>query len=1228
MRYLNKIIFINSAHIRYSETMLDGNVHFNGTQGTGKSTILRALLFFYNADKQHLGIKQGQEPFDLFYFEHANSYIIYEVQREIGPYSIIVSRHQGSAAFRFVDAPYNKDWFVTETGEVLSEWNKIRQNIQKNGLIDISQQIMSYQMYRDIIFGNNSNLKNTKYLKYALASSIRYQNIPRSIQNVFLNSKLDAEFVKKTIIESMTDNDEEEAIKLSVYRSQVANFEREFEDIELWYRKDKNGEPLIRQQAHAVIETYREMIAYEQQISRSIRELNYAVQQAQDKLPIAIEKLKQTNEDIQAEQKRKQNLNTEHEKERRSLDQSIGAKDSDLKKIRDKRNKYALMNIEDLLQQHESEPKLLSERNQQQSVLEALTKQYADIETKYKLLLGTLDNNFKEFQNRQATQLNFVRNEIQQQRDKYTIEKQALLDDAEQRYNDICRQIDENIEALQTELRTLELKKQALQTWQPYEAEKNALSTDLHQLEIEAKEATARISAKEQEIERLRAQAQLEEEKVENKYTKSDVQLQSALQSAEEERNRITSLLNRYKDSFDEWLEQSNHPQKDTIRNVVDEERILYAQGLSPVLISTANNTLYGLQLDLSKIESTHHTPDDYRTRNKELEEQIKAIKKQRVELLSTKEQEVKNIGDKLADKIHPLQQEIANYRVQLNQFPQLQRDKQTELASLEQKEKEEREAKIAERQLSIDDIILRHSQAKKDKEDKRALWEKEKKQINATFESKGKELKERLEALRSEQAQELSKEQQNYNQQKSQYETERNAELKGQGADIRIINQQKTLISDINAKLHQIDAHRETVYAYRKDKEELFDKEDTIRQEKKSLEAEMQNLKTQFDEKLRRISAKLNNLQEQWKQQDTDIKTWQEGLEQYQRAIEVEHLLSDIYLQEERSHQTAKTCQLIISELRGAIQAKSNKQSDLKSKVRLFNGHFNADNIFHFNTTPYNDTDYVDIALSLSEFIEKDKIEEYRKRTSEHYHSILQAVSREVGNLLTHQSEIEKIIRDINNDFVERNFAGVIKSIELRTEQSDDSMMRLLQKIKIFTDEQDFNLGTSNLFSDNNKDDVNRKAVDYLRRFMKQLQQEPNKQQLTLSDTFNLQFRVKENDQDTGWVERINNVGSDGTDILVKAMINIMLINVFKKNASRNRKQEFIIHCMMDEIGKLHSTNIRGILHFANQRNIYLINSSPESNNSYDYKYTYLLKKDNKSQTEVCRLLKNNFTE
>ena len=170
--------------------------------------------------------------------------------------------------------------------------------------------------------------------------------------------------------------------------------------------------------------------------------------------------------------------------------------------------------------------------------------------------------------------------------------------------------------------------------------------------------------------------------------------------------------------------------------------------------------------------------------------------------------------------------------------------------------------------------------------------------------------------------------------------------------------------------------------------------------------------------------------------------------------------------------------------------------------------------------------------------------------------------------------------------------------------------------------------MGAANLFSEGNNDEVNKKVVDYLAKFVGQLQKDPHKQALTLSDTFNLQFRVKENDHDTGWVERINNVGSDGTDILVKAMINIMLINVFKNKASRNKNQDFIIHCMMDEIGKLHPNNIQGILNFANTRNIYLVNSSPMSYNAYDYRYTYMLTKDQKSMTIVTRLLKKNDTE
>ena len=208
-----------------------------------------------------------------------------------------------------------------------------------------------------------------------------------------------------------------------------------------------------------------------------------------------------------------------------------------------------------------------------------------------------------------------------------------------------------------------------------------------------------------------------------------------------------------------------------------------------------------------------------------------------------------------------------------------------------------------------------------------------------------------------------------------------------------------------------------------------------------------------------------------------------------------------------------------------------------------------------------------------------------------------------------------------MNRDFIEKNFAGVIKSIALRTEESSDKLMRLMLAIQKFFTENQYALGEINLFSTGNTENANREAVNLLLQFVKSLNEESNRTQLKLSDSFRLQFRVQENDNDTGWIDKISNVGSEGTDVLVKAMVNIMLINVFKTQASR-KFGEFKLHCMMDEIGKLHPKNANGILKFANSRNIYLVNGSPTTQSVSEYRYTYLLEKNAKSQTVVRPLM------
>jgi hypothetical protein len=288
-----------------------------------------------------------------------------------------------------------------------------------------------------------------------------------------------------------------------------------------------------------------------------------------------------------------------------------------------------------------------------------------------------------------------------------------------------------------------------------------------------------------------------------------------------------------------------------------------------------------------------------------------------------------------------------------------------------------------------------------------------------------------------------------------------------------------------------------------------------------------------------------------------------------------------------------------------------------LQEAIHKFAGNFQEKNLFNFKTKFITRFDYFEFADNLQEFIDENKISEYKKRVEEVFADIIRQIGSETNELISKEGEISQVVKEINNDFVARNFVGAIKSMELRTEKSANAIFQLLVEIKKFNDENTFDLGSPNLFSSNEQTNKNEKAISLLKLLIKEMSTSREKE-ILLSDSFELQFKIVENDNDTGWVEKLTNVGSDGTDTLVKAMINIMLLNVFKDRITRKNKGDFSLHCMMDEIGKLHSTNVKGILKFANDRNILLINSSPDPYNSFDYRYTYLLAKDSKNVTSV----------
>lgn len=393
MRYLNKIVFINSAHTRYAEVAMDGNVHFTGTQGVGKTTLLRALLFFYNCRKDRLGIRtQGQQAFDDFYVPTPSSYIIYEVSRgdEEPPFSIILFRHHNRAAFRFVDAPYSKDWFIDDLGIVASDNLTIRQRIQNIGIVQ-SGIIERYTQYLDILYGNRNAHLPKDLLRYYLIKSPQYQSIPRIIQNVFLNEQVDAGFIKNIIINSIAGDDEEIAVDLNFFRSKLIHFNDEMKDLSLWTDKNRQGIVETRRDADNIIKISHNVKATGFALHEQCGMLIYAHSKADTDMPILQNRILKKEEAIRLIDDKIRKITYDYEKEQKEIIGRISILSDKLKTAANKKKEYLRIGINDIILRSEKLPVLKMELRQKEQILSQLTANHHSISDKYKMLRDRLD---------------------------------------------------------------------------------------------------------------------------------------------------------------------------------------------------------------------------------------------------------------------------------------------------------------------------------------------------------------------------------------------------------------------------------------------------------------------------------------------------------------------------------------------------------------------------------------------------------------------------------------------------------------------------------------------------------------------------------------------------------------------------------------------------------------------------------------------------------------------
>ena len=1227
MRYLNKIVFINSASVKYAEIGLDGNVHLIGTQGVGKSTLLRAILFFYNANKSKLGISREKKRFDEYYFEYQNSYIIYEIVKDNIPFCVLAYKVNGKAAFRFFNSEYQKKFFIDENSRAFENWEKTRDALGK--AIYYTKIISNYEEYRKIIYGDNKGLKS-EFRKYALIESKQYQNIPRTIQNVLLNSNLEAKFIKDTIINSISED--EFTIDVSNYsKNHLRDFETQIKDIRIWFKKNKKGEIVVRNQADKIIDNYRILNFLKKEkkglaINLSSR-INY-IEREKSQLS--------TNHSIENSKleelfQKKENLKGIHLKREQKLISKIDYINKKLTEAENKQTEFESQNIKLLIEKVAKKESLINKQSAKIDEKNLLTSQFAEISQKYKALITQTKNQEKEFANERNAEINRYESEFGDRKSEIFESYNKSIQEIRKANQELEEKANNEIDSFIDKENSFKRDKAELKHKTFYDTEIKGCEDEKTQLNSKIQKSNTLILNSNNEKKFLGKKLEFEEKEIVDNAESKVENEQINQKKHSTEIGDIETKIRQSKSSLYGWLNDNVPNWEGTIGKVIDEKYVLFNTELSPKLIDNNTASIFGLEINLNALDNRIKTVKEYNQEIELLKAKVTEIQKSIALINGSKESSLKNLNVKFRKKLNTLKEVISTNEYAVSQSEQHLKNNKIKLDEWVLKSTSEKAVVLSKIEEDLEGLSIQKAKAKENLENiiKGGDREISKKEKEKAVEINNVELA-KDEAIKTISAS-TTENKVNADKRIKELKNQQDLELNNKGVDTERLKIIEDCLTEITEDLSFIRSNERTVFDYEKDKRELFDKVPELRADKTTNRKKQNTLKKEQRIEQEKFDKKYN-------QQDDIVQAIQTKIDEFNKDVETfnQFKTSDTFLSIQNDflnkineNNRSKAAILIIEELNDRHYKSINKFNDLQQSVNSFISNFNEQNIFRFKVKLNKDSDFINFAIDLKEFIEEGKINQFEKRVNERFSHIIQQIGNETTDLISKEAEIEKIIKKINNDFISKNFVEAIKEMEMRTQKSSNPVVKLLIKIKEFNDENSLILGENNLFTSPETENKNHKAVELLKQLVKELEKYKNSV-LTLSESFDLQFRIVENDNDSGWVEKLSNVGSEGTDVLVKAMINILLLNVFKDNASKKFK-DFKLHCMMDEIGRLHPNNIKGILRFANDRNILLINGSPTSQNAIDYRYTYKLSKeqsktDNKKYiTRIKRLVKVN---
>jgi hypothetical protein len=1214
VRILNRIVEINISNVKYADIELCGNTCFVGTNNFGKTSLQRAILFFYSANSRGLGIASSQKTFEEHYFRYENSYLVYEIATEEKPFFVFVYRHN-KLVFRFVDAAYDPDLFLNSNDEAMKIKDVIS-NMEKRGIF-VSNQIDTFERYRNIIFGTETDKQLSKF--YLLKGNEKYQNIPKSITNVFLSSKssIDSRFIKDFIANSLTS--ENSSIKLEQVERQLRQFNEKYIDIETYMKKESSQ--LV------------EMIdkKYDQ-----VHMLKGSQMELADKLGSSLKYAESQNEAIRDAAKKKEdeldNLTKEHEEliqtinsKQNNYREEIGYYDRTIRDANKKLKEYKEKSIDDALEKNGGREKLQVELNIARREYESLTSNVSSIEMKYTSLLEQLRNDKAAYVNKLNQKTSEVFNHYNElqllQKNEFNKREGELKD----RREEAVGEANAEITAKQIEFNELKSEEKVIRNTRFYEAELKGLESELNELRTATYKNKSERAIKQNNVATIQREWENIESKLKASLSNRANQTNNEIIRIKNEIREIEGKLNIQHDAFYGFLEKNVKDWHQTIGKVVN-EKILFRSDITPEVKEATANTLYGISLNLENVEVVSKSIEEYQFEKNEKLTQIRDLEESLSQFTVTNTEEKMLAADRFGKQAGELKEDIKVLTYSL----ELAEKREGKLAA----ELEEWQSKAG---TEIEQSLSGNRQRLNIVEEELSILNKKKNVLNNDFNTQFDRLKiyndERLTELKQRQESEVSELEVEKKNQVKEFEAkedeiskEKEGNFKSKGVDSKQLKTIENRMKEIAESLKEIEQYSQLVSDYMKDKRERFDKLPDDIQKKEEYVKKNSDLAIELDEATRKYNLKRMELNKQKRTFDEELIEFNNGVNYYATYFRDTPLyvkLSDIIERAEPKRSSYKIMELCTQLLNNESHF-NEEYGAFQRFINEFAGKFRIDN--HFNFMIRNDAsqpEYERFAQNLRSFINENKIELSIAETATQIGLVTDSIATKVKELSGQKDKIQHIISLIAEDFKKAEFeeSKLIEFIKIKIEESDNKVYRLLKKVEEFREEHGliYNEGLFNSdFATGQKREISTRAVKLLEQLRSAIK-EQEQEEIRLQDLFELKFNIKEGMNETGWTHKIDSIGSTGTDILVKAIIYITLLHVFIKESSHRSSKDFKVHCIIDEVGQISAHYLRELLKFAKNRNIMMINGLPnKSGLESHYKYTYQFRKEETGNVRI----------